>query len=235
MGLTEPESANLSKPTQGTLPGQPEAFAFSDKILLVSQPGSVAAELLRALRGVLLAQHVQAGRRSLAICGASAGVGCSFMAANLAVGMSQVGVNTLLIDANLRDPAIDKYISGGDREGALVDLLRDDALSYGHAIRPVQTNLSVLFAGEADSADVEQLGGTAFQRLIKGCIREYDLTIVDTPPANRYADCRRIASVVRYALAVTCRRQSYVSDLHELVAQLQLERTKVIGSYMNDY
>ena len=36
------------------------------------------------------------GRRALAICAASAGVGCTFIAANLAVALSQIGVKTLL-------------------------------------------------------------------------------------------------------------------------------------------
>src|ERR1700727_2373564 len=67
---------------------------------------SVAAESMRALRTHIMARHVQQGHRALAICAPTQGVGTTFVATNLAVALSQIGLNTLLIDANLRRPDI---------------------------------------------------------------------------------------------------------------------------------
>ena len=63
-------------------------------------------ELLRALRTHVMARHVSEGHRALAVCAASRGSGCTFVATNLAVALSQIGVNTLLLDADLRAPGI---------------------------------------------------------------------------------------------------------------------------------
>ncbi len=37
------------------------------------------------------------------------------------------------------------------------------------------------------------------------CLREFDATIVDTPPANQYSDARRVSTVVGYSLIVAHR------------------------------
>ena len=212
-----------------------EKFAFSPSVIIASQPQSVAAEALRTLRGVIMTQHVQAGRRALAICSPSSGTGCTFIAANLAVAMSQAGVNTLLIDANLRSPGLSEYIRGPKSNVGLVELLRDETLPLSEGVQIVQDNLSVLHAGNVDDDGIQNLGGQAFQNLVGTCLREYDLTVIDTPAANRFSDCRRIASVTRYALVVACRERSYVSDVKQLVNELQFEKTAVIGTFLNDF
>ncbi len=81
--------------------------AFDTRALVtLSSQASETAEAIRGLRTHIMARHVREGHRALAICAASEGVGCSFVAANLAVSLSQIGVNTLLIDANMRKPSI---------------------------------------------------------------------------------------------------------------------------------
>lgn len=210
-------------------------FAFSPSVVMASEPQSVGAEALRALRGVILTQHIQAGRRSLAVCSPSEGTGCTFIAANLAVAMSQAGINTLLIDANLRNPGLSGYIRGPKSDTGLVDLLRDETRPLSDGVQLVQDNLSVLHAGKVSAEDIQNLGGPPFQNLVGTCLREYDLTIVDTPAANRFSDCRRIASVTHYALVVACRERSYVDDVKQLVSELQFEQTTVVGTFLNDF
>src|SRR3546814_8045074 len=85
-------------------------FALSDDIVLEAKPEGQRAEMLRSLRTPLLERHVRCGRRALTVCGASTGGGISFMAANLAVAFSRAGANTLLIDANMRNPAVQRFI-----------------------------------------------------------------------------------------------------------------------------
>jgi len=85
----------------------PSRKAFDTRALVtLSGQVSETAEAIRGLRTHIMARHVREGHRALAICAASEGVGCSFVAANLAVSLSQIGVNTILIDANMRAPAI---------------------------------------------------------------------------------------------------------------------------------
>jgi Mrp family chromosome partitioning ATPase len=68
---------------------------------------------------------------------------------------------------------------------------------------------------------------------MKYCLREYDVTIVDTPPANTSSDARRISNVVGYSLLVARRNQSLISDIKTLAEQMLDDRVKVVGTVMN--
>ncbi|HKC04184.1 MAG TPA: CpsD/CapB family tyrosine-protein kinase [Sphingomicrobium sp.] len=210
-------------------------FTFSQDLVSLAWPDSLQAESFRALRSNVLAQHVKHGRRALAICAPAAGSGCSFIAANLAVTMAQAGVNTLLVDGNMRTPSIQDYIVPLEPLPGLADCLADDALPLSKAFAIVQSNLSVLYAGHVDAATFDQLGAPVFRQLMDQCLRDFDLTIIDTPPSNQFADSRRIASVMRYAMVVTCRQRSFVNDVQVLLDEIAADGGRVIGTYLNDY
>lgn len=212
------------------------SFALSTQLSILADPAGPQAESIRVLRTHLTAQHLRDGRRSLAICAPSEGAGCSYLASNLAVALAQTGIKTLLIDANLRQPGIDQYFAPTQPMRGLYHFLADTTLNAGDVIEDeVQPNLSLMLAGGATPNAQELLGGAAFKGLIDTCVRDFDLTIVDTPPANSSADARRIASVLRYALVVARRGKSYVKDLRTLMDELNGDRVRVIGSYLNDY
>jgi capsular exopolysaccharide synthesis family protein len=211
------------------------AFKFSPKLVTLSEAQPAAAEAIGALRSYLMVHHIDAGRRAAAVCAASEGVGCSFVAANLAVAMSQIGVKTLLIDGNTRRPAIERFIQPSQpRQGLIQCLSEDDALD--EFVEPdVLPNLAVLFSGGVAAQPQELLAGERFEQLIELCLRDYDLTIVDTPPANTSADARRISNAVGYSLLVARSNKSYLQDLKTLTSQLREDHVRVIGSVLNEH
>jgi protein-tyrosine kinase len=203
-------------------------------LVTLSEPLSAAAEAIRALRTHIIAQHIQAGRRGLAITAPSADVGCTFVAANLAVALAQVGLKTLLVDGDLRSPSIGQFVPSRTVTPGLVGCLSMAAPQIGDVVdSDVFPNLSVLYAGDAAANSQEVLAREAFEDVMNQCLRDYDVTIVDTPPANISADVRRICNVVGYALVVARRNKSLVSDVKTLVEQLIDDHAIVIGTVMN--
>lgn len=211
-------------------------FTLTPDIILHAEPDGPRAEALRALRTQIMERHLKAGRRSLAVCGASAGTGISFIAANLAVAFARAGANTLLIDANLRDPAAERFIapdralpglrqwlSGGDEEESLP--------IQGQA----QPNLSVLYAGGAAPDALEMLSTARFQQLVEDAMRGFDISIIDTPPANRHADALRIAAVARHALIVARRHMSFMQDIGLLADQLRAGGARIAGTVLSGH
>ncbi|HLZ83268.1 MAG TPA: CpsD/CapB family tyrosine-protein kinase [Caulobacteraceae bacterium] len=210
------------------------AYGFAPAIITVLSPLGPQAEAIRALRTHVMAQHINLGRRALAVCGPSAGVGCSFVAANLAVSLSQIGVKTLLIDGDLRRPALDMLIRPPRASSGLAQCLQSPDEPFGaHIDADVLPHLSVMYAGQATANPQELLAGDRFRSLMKFCLREFDATIVDTPPANTSTDARRISGVAGYSLIVTARNKTFVRDVRTLAGQLKADRAVVIGTVMN--
>ena len=215
------------------LPALSSAYTFSTNVVMLPEPRGRRAEGVRALRTHILAQHVNDGRRGLAICAASPDVGATFTAVNLAVSLSQVGLNVLLIDADMRASLIGEFIRGPDSPG-LKQFLEDEEMPTSGVIREIAPGLSALFSGGSCLNAQELLAGERFSRLIRDCLRDFDITIVDTPPANMCADVRRISSVVGYSLIVAKRNASYVNDIKHLAAQLHGDKALVVGTVMNE-
>lgn len=234
-GLSTETDMTAETIAQGrTPPGDPPTFVLEDGALAQSEPGSIRAESIGALRTHIVAQHLPAGRRGLALCSPTAGVGCTSLALNLAVALAETGLKTLLIDADLRNPSVDRLITPSRTVPGLAQLLSDPSLDAGDAIQfDVRPNLSILYAGGQSDRARDLLAGSRFERLAAACLRDFDVTIVDTPPSSQSADARRVASMMTYALIVVGRDKTYVSDVKVLADELRSDNAVVIGSALN--
>jgi len=216
------------------VPEPRSGFRFSRDITVLSDPAGPEAESIGALRTHLLAQHIRDGRRSLAICAPSSGIGSSYVAVNLATAFALAGIKTLLIDANMREPSMQNYIEPADEPIGLQQCLNDSSLLLGDAIQDdVLPHLSLIYAGGVAENPQELLANNSFKSIIEDCLRDFEVTIVDTPPSNESADARRIAAIMRYAMLIVRRNDSFVSDLKILSEELQSDRVKVIGTFLN--
>lgn len=210
-------------------------FGLSPVLVTLTSEVSAAAEALRALRTYVMAQHLEKGRRALAVCAATAGVGCTSVAANLAVSLSQIGVKTLLIDANLRHPAIDQLFVPPEPVEGLQQCLSSGAANFGDYIESdVLPDLSIMFAGGVPENPQELLATGRFEDLMNFCLRDFQMTILDTPPANNCSDSRRVSTVAGYSLIISRRNKTLVSDVKTLIGQLESERARVVGTVLTE-
>jgi receptor protein-tyrosine kinase len=208
---------------------------FSPTLVQLRARDSAEGESVAALRNYLINQHVRDGRRALAVCAARDGTGCTFVATNLAIAMAQAGLNTLLIDANMRSPGIDRLIAPVAPVPGLRDFLEspDDVSPY--VVGQVIHNLSILYAGQpADNAQ-ELLSSARLKTLFDDSVRTFDLTIVDCPPTANYSDARRIASLLRHAVVIARRDHSLAHDMKTLIGELKADRVNVVGTILNNY
>lgn len=225
--------ASAAVPASGSAGG---TVTIDPAVVTVTDPASTAAEAIRGLRTQIQSQHLQLGRRALAVCGVGAGHGCTFVATNLAVALSQIGFSTLLIDANLRAPKINRLIQKQSTTGGLKACLESsDVLGVSEFIdSEVLPNLSIMYAGGSASDAQELLSKDRFEGVMQTCLRTYDATIVDTAPANESADGLRVANVVGYSLLVARKHQTLVADIKVFATQLHANRAKLLGTVLNE-
>ena len=208
----------------------------SGEIIVLSEPGSVRAEAIRLLRTQVIAQHIKPGRRALTLIAPVGGAGCSYLAANLAAALSQIGTKTLLVDANMRSPR-QHEIFGIDAEApGLSSYLSLQVARPERVVNAnVLPNLSVMTAGPPVGRPQELLSSTRFRDGMNMLLREYDIALFDTPPANASADALTVAAAVGHSLIVARRDNTFVSDVATLADQLKAARCAVIGSVLSEF
>ena len=210
--------------------------SVSDELVVINEPISPRAEAIRLLRTQIIAQHLKAGRRGIVVVAPVEGVGCTFMAANLAAALSQVGVKTLIVDCNMRSPRVDQVFGLDPNSPGLSSFLSLQVARPERVVHAnVLPNLSVITAGPPVLLPQELLSSNRFRDGVNTLLREFDQVLFDTPPANSSADALTVGGVVGYAMVVARRDHSYFKDVTTLVSQLQSTRCSIIGSVLNEF
>jgi protein-tyrosine kinase len=216
------------------LVGGPEGVA--KELIAAWDPFHPVVEELRAVRTQLLIRwfNPQAGRRTLVVASPGAREGRSFVAANLAVVFSQLGQRTLLIDADFRAPRQQSIFNIADRFGLSSVLSGRADLSAAMPVSGI-TGLAVLPCGPVPPNPLELLSRGGFAALLGKAQAEYDVILIDTPPAADYADAQSIAFRAGDVLLLSRRHHTRVDDTERAVRELSDASARVVGTLMNSF
>lgn len=178
----------------------------------------MAREAYRTLRaGVAAASPDERGPQSILVGGSGPSEGKSTTAINLAASLALAGHSVILIDADLRRPAIAETLDIGARQGVVSVLLNRTPLA--EALEPVPAytdNLRVLIADKtgADFADLFSL--PAAKRLLEEADQLADYVIIDSPPLSDVIDALQLAQHADAVVIVARLGHSRVSRIREL-------------------
>jgi protein-tyrosine kinase len=213
------------------LPGN---ASISDELVVAEDPFNPLAEELRGLRTQLMIRWSKAGvkHRVLAIVSPGSGEGRSYVAANLAVAFAQLGERTLLIDADLRKPRQHLIFNVSDRIG-LSAVLSGRADRSAVAPVPEFGALSLLPAGAKPPNPQELLSGLGLAVLLYEFQSEFDVILLDTAPAQAYADAQAVAFRAGSALVVARKDSTRLADTKSVIRELSDMGAQIIGTVFN--
>jgi chain length determinant protein tyrosine kinase EpsG len=207
---------------------------LSPQLLAAYEPFSPQVESLRAVRSQLMLRWFAHGHRALAVVGASVDDGASLFAANLAVVFSQLGEQTLLVDANLRAPRQQEVFGIKPRQG-LSDLLAGRVDLDVIARVPAFVDLSLLPAGTLPPNPQELLSRVGFHNLNTQLESRYDVVLYDVPPFATADDALAVAARARGVLLVTRKHHSQIAGVGKMAAQLAEAGAEVVGSVVMEF
>src|SRR3989442_316547 len=237
LGLITEDDLRLAVAKQFDLPLLlPGNESNRSELVVAYEPFHPRSEELRALRTQLLMRWSKAGVRHRVLVIASPGSreGRSYVAANLAVVFSQLGERTLLIDADLRAPRQHQIFNIPDRVGL-------SAVLSGRADRGVVVpgpefgTLSVLPAGAPPPNPQELLSRHALSVLLGELGTEFDVILLDTPPAKLYADAQNVAYRAGSIMLLARKAHTRVADTASVIRELGDTGVRVIGTVFNAF
>lgn len=203
--------------------------------LVVSDPASADAEAFRQLRArLLMGPWGEGSHRALAVLSTDRGDGRSYVCANLAASLSQLGRRTLLVDADSRHPRLHEIFDVENDRGLSTCLAEPDGPDCAQRVRGFPF-LSILPAGPLPASPRERVHTPEFAAWMQRATREYDLVVLDTPCAQGDMEALAIAALARYALLLGRNGQSRLRSVQSLLAALADAGVHVTGVVMNDH
>ena len=190
---------------------------------------SLFSEAINTIRTGVLLSNIDKPPKSILITSSKASEGKTTLAINLAASLSQLG-KTLLIEVDLRKPAVAKDLDLKDVKYGLVDILAGRC-QVDEAITKVQEEkqLSVIACGEIPKNPIALLNSAAFDKLVELLRARYEYIIFDSPPTLPVSDSCVLAQIADATLVAVKANATKRSMVNETLSRLERANAKIAG------
>ena len=162
---------------------------------ILKKPQSAFAESLQRIRTSIFLADRERTTRTVLITSSVPIEGKSLISASLARQSARSGLNTLLIDADLRRPRLHEVMRVSNTNG-LADILYGD-LSINEAVRTDEkSGLQFIPAGMAPVSPPDLFRSERMRILLDMAAAKFDLVIIDSPPVGAVSDSLILAPQV---------------------------------------
>ena len=209
-----------------------DGFLSQRKQILNERSSFAMQEAYRTLRTNVRFSLRGEGCKSFCITSSSQGEGKSITMLNLAITFAETGQKVLLIDADLRRPAMARLLVEKATPG-LSNILAG-LVDETEAIRKeVFPNMDVLLSGDIPPNPSELLGSERMIELLNSLRKQYDYILVDTPPINIVSDVCVVANQLDGVLLLARQGRTRKESLKRAVNHLNLTGAKLLGTIFN--
>ncbi|MDB5654388.1 MAG: exopolysaccharide biosynthesis protein [Tardiphaga sp.] len=170
----------------------------------IEEPGTFFAEAVRAVRLAIQRTLRAEPIKIVVLTSAVDGEGKTTLAANLALSLATLGIKTLLIDGDLRNPGLTRALCPHADAGLLQVAMGEVSLEQA-LLHDRDTGLSILPspAVKDDNAITELMFSERITDLLGELRQHYELIIIDAPPLVPLVDGRALAELAdRIVLAL---------------------------------
>ncbi|HVF76692.1 MAG TPA: Wzz/FepE/Etk N-terminal domain-containing protein [Solirubrobacteraceae bacterium] len=231
----------LGLPILARFPRGPARRLRGQSVTPVSHHDATSMAVLRSI----LTTGERSGQRVILVTSAVAGEGKTRLTADLGRALARAGHKTLVVDGDLRAPALHAHF-GVSVAAGVADLLAIESsltvdrvagsLSGPLLWPPGEVELRMLSAGREIERQGDILSTTSTARLL-GAVRELDFTyvLIDAPPLLGFSDAQILAGYCDAMIVVVSQPDSLLlRTAHDLREELSRFATPVLGLVVTD-
>ena len=201
-------------------------------LVTITDPRSPVSEAYRSLRANLSFYSLDKPLRTLMVTSPAAGEGKSTTIANLAVTMAQSGRRTIVVDTDLRRPALHELF------GAQMSPGLTDAMMAAAGDLPLQKtavdNLWLLSSGPKPPNPADLLGAERMEQIIAQLTEQADIVLFDAPPVMAAADAAILGARVDGVLLVIQAGKTRRDHSERAREVLEKSRARVVGAALTN-
>lgn len=209
-----------------------------ESIVTLSDPQSPAAEAYRSLRVNLHYASLDDTLKTLVVALPASEKGETKdveVAVNLAVTMAQAGRQTILVDANLRNPRLHDIFEVDNAEGLAQAILTVDTADATLPLLDTDVEgLQLLTTGNPPPNPVDILSSQKMTALLNQLTEASDVVILKAPPVLLAADTPALATRADGLLLVTRAGHTRRDRLAAAKAKLEQFDVRLLGAVLTD-
>jgi polysaccharide biosynthesis transport protein len=207
----------------GAIPRRPRKVPLLEEL---EDPSSATSEAYSTVATSLRFSTEQGVPKTMTVTSARAAEGKSSTAVALAHNLARLGKSVLLIDADLRKPALRSL---SDSKG-LTKLLTSEDQIADHITPTQYDKLFLLACGPVPPNPADLLASGRFRAIIREASSQFDIIIVDAPPVLGLADAPLIASACSDVVFVVESGKTRTGAAQEALNRLRATGAAIIGA-----
>jgi capsular exopolysaccharide synthesis family protein len=212
--------------------GKQRSDDLSRRLVTVLEPSKAAAEAYRNLRTSLLYAVVDAPPKVIVLTSPGIAEGKSTTCANLGVVLAQADKQTLIVDCDLRDPAMHRIFGLRNVHG-VVNVLAGEYELPEVWQEPLE-GLKVVTAGALPPNPAELLSSGRFADLVGRARQMFDYVLIDVPPMALVSDPAIVAVQGDGTLLVLDAQNTRKASVRRSVHSLRAVGANLLGTVMNN-
>jgi len=202
------------------------------KLVVHTDPKSPVSEAYRTLRTNIQFLSLDNPIKTIIVTSAGPGEGKTTTVINLAIAMAQSGSKVLLIDGDLRKPALHRIFSIPNEPGLTYVLV--SGLSYKEGISSTYIEgLEILPVGIIPPNPSELLASDKMKQLLKEVGKDYDFVLMDSSPAAVVTDACILSTMVDGTILVCASGQAPIDGAKRAKELLENVNANIIGVVLN--
>ena len=210
----------------------PEMLGESPRLFNGSAGKPALLESFRILRNNISFAGLAHGLKVIAVTSPGRGEGKSTTVANLAVTMAMEGNRVLLVDGDMHNPSLHKFMAISGKVG-LSNVL-EGVKNPEEAIQATSVeNVYCLPAGSVSTNAAELLGSKASRDLFEVLREWYDVILIDCPPAVGMSDAQVISTLADGVLLVVSISHTMKPHLDNTIRMLNYTGVPLVGLVIN--
>ena len=211
----------------------------SVKTLLITSP-IITAKFIESINNIRMkieyARDREPSKNVFMITSVCENEGKSTVSLNVALSLAKEGKKVILIDADMRKPAIYKMLDiPKSKVTDMVRLLQGKCGLDEVVYKDLDMNIDMIMSNQGHSRTHEYVKSGAMKDLIKKCSMMADYVIVDTPPMALVSDAEALLDRVDFAMIVIRQDFSYEKDINNCITIIEDSPCEFMGCVLNDY
>lgn len=231
--VPEDVEGKLQLPLLGVIPLAQDL----DLDVAMEDPKSPISEGYNSLRSALLYSTASGLPKTMLVTSSQPSEGKSTTSLAIARGIAKLGRRVVLLDVDLRRPALHRAIPLLNAENSVgVTSILTSQSSVEDALRDTEIEqLKVITSGPIPPSPTELLSSNRMQQLIEELSEQFDLVLLDSPPVLGLADSPLMAALVDGVVIVIQSDRSRRGSLKASLRRLRNMRTLILGGVLTKF
>ena len=191
-------------------------------------------ETFKLIRTKLENAKLKKGFSVFAVTSSTESEGKTTCSSNIALSLAKSGKSVLLIDADLRKPAVCKTLGINiEGEKGIYDIV-NGVKSFEESVKYIERyNLYLLVASAAVPDPSETLASARMAEIVAEAKKNFDFVIIDCPPAGVVADAAIVANYSDTMIFVTAEERVALQQIEYALSDLMTTKTDIFGCIYN--